>query len=110
MVAFDLAAEIRDVNVTRPLVAHIGAVPEVLHDLSAAEHSLRLSRHQREDAELRGRQLLQRAVDPDVESDRIELEAPYALQCLVARTVESTPQQDRSEAADQLGHLLDAGS
>jgi len=33
-VALDLAADVRDVQVARPLVADVGAVPEVAHDLA----------------------------------------------------------------------------
>src|SRR5205085_11539105 len=56
-VVLELAPEVRDVDVGRPLVADVRALPEVLHDLAAAVDPLRLLREEGQQPELRARQV-----------------------------------------------------
>src|SRR5947209_15370970 len=84
----DLAPEVGDVDVARTLVAHVRAVPEVLHDLAPAVHALGLLREEREQAELRRRQADRLAVDPDFVPVDVELERPDAPDAAARRAVE----------------------
>src|ERR1044072_3633319 len=56
-IELDLPAQVRNVDVTRTLVADVRALPEMLHDLPAAEDSLRLLGKEQQQPELRARQL-----------------------------------------------------
>src|SRR5256885_1875913 len=47
-IVLDLPPQVRDVDVACALVAHVGAVPEVLHDLAAREHPVGLTRQERQ--------------------------------------------------------------
>jgi hypothetical protein len=92
------------VNVARTLVAHVGAVPEVLHDLLAAEDPLGIARQEVEEPELGRSQRDHVAVDAHLVPSRVELEPADAFDRASAFAVELPAAQDRADAPDQLGH------
>src|SRR5215217_8286000 len=71
-IGLDLAADVRDVEVGRALVADELAVPEVLHDRAPRVHAPRLSREECEQLQLRWRQLHGLAVDGRLVSIEID--------------------------------------
>src|ERR671933_228103 len=98
-VALDLAAQVRDVDVAGALVAYVGAVPEVLHDLAAAEDALRLGGKEREQPELRRGQAHALAVDPHLVAGQVEAERADLLDRVAhGETVEVAPAEDRADA------------
>ena len=62
-------------DVARALVADVGRVPKVLHDLAPAEDPLRILGEQEQQLELRRREPLRLASDPHLVPDRVELES-----------------------------------
>src|SRR5215210_4179068 len=103
-VAFDLVPEVRDVDVAGALVPDVRRVPQVLHDLAAAEDTLRLLREQHEELELGRGEPLVVAVDRNLVANRIELESADTQHRRRARAIELASPDDRADAHDQLGH------
>src|SRR6266542_1842700 len=103
-IELDLPAQVRDVDVAGPLVADVGALPQVLHDLPPAEDPLRLFREEHEQPELGARQVDELAGDRDPVSGEVDPDVPDLADPAGGRSVELAPAQDCPRPADELGH------
>ena len=77
--SLDLPPQADDVRVADPLVADVVAPPQLADELASRERSSGLGREQRQEPELRRRQLDEPAVDADLVADAVdrrEAEAP----------------------------------
>src|SRR5215207_593300 len=100
----DLAPEVRDVDVARTLVADVRALPEMLHDLAPAVGALRLLGEQRQQPELRGRQLDFAASERDLVPGQVERERSHPLEGVASPgPIELSASEQGAHAADELG-------
>src|SRR5438105_3282764 len=101
-VPLDFSAQRRNVRVARPLVADVGALPEMLHDLAPREDSPRLLGEQGEQVVFRWCERHRLAVGGHFMLDDVDAQAAEPAYGYVALPVELTPAQDRSHAAEEL--------
>ena len=103
-IGLELATQVGDVDVAGSLVSDVRALPEVLHDLLAAEDALWLTREQVEEPELGRCQRDQVSIDAYLVTDWIEFEAADSTGRADSFTVELATAEDRANPSDQLGH------
>src|ERR671912_1767769 len=101
-VAFDLAPEIRDVDVAGALVAHVAALPELLHQLAPAEHTIRVRRHEGKQRELGAREATGLAVDGHSVCVGVELEPAHAQPSRGSGSVELATSKQSPDPAHEL--------
>src|SRR5262245_4663272 len=92
--ALDLAAQVRDMRVYRPLVRNEVARPQVLCQLAAREHAPGLAGEHAEELELGRRQRLAAPVDLDLVAGQVEREVAGTDGRCPRTAVELTPTQE----------------
>src|SRR3954451_4841569 len=102
-VALDLPADVEDVRVAGALVADEARLPEGLHDLAAGDGAARSLGEQREQPELRRRELQRLPLHPRTVAPQGELEGAHAVHGAPRHAgVELPAAQDRAYAAHEL--------